>query len=640
MARSRSNPRGECIGAFCSWEARALRVSSQWLAARAHSTEIAPQSGGAEPGQRLPAGYLHSLNASAGRRRFLIGLGAFGTVLVTWAVLAGMALLSARREIREALRAIDVVRTKAGPDVVQSGVPAELLRARDLFARAHRRVDGALLAPAQVVPVAGRQLRSVRALSEAANEVATVVAAGIAEAQPLLSEPAESTAQRASAMRRLGELAGRTRSRLRQVRLGPERGLVGPLGRSRQRLARELGDARVALRKTEVGATALAGMVLGPRRYLLLAANNAEMRAGSGMFLSAGELETSPQGIALNDMKSVTDIPIPADSVPLTGDLADRWGWLRPNVEWRNLMASPRFDASAPVAARMWLAAGHRPVEGVVALDPAALGELLAAIGPVDVDGRRFSEDNVEEELFHLQYLRFPENTSERREQLASIAKAVFSALDQRDWPVARLAAGLASAARGRHLMVWSDRVEEQSVWTLLGVDGSLRHDSVLLSVLNRGGNKLDYFLSIAADVKVAPVGKETEVTVALHLENRVPEGEPTYVAGPHGGTGVGEGVYLGIVALDVPAAAYQGRFDGVDQLAVAGRDGPCQVMGFQIALPRGARRTIVGRFRLPGRSGTVRVEPSARVPPVRWQRGRSAWSDESSHVFTWGKIA
>jgi hypothetical protein len=414
---------------------------------------------------------------------------------------------------------------------------------------------------------------------------------------------------------------------------------VPPLARARNRLAVEVAEVQGGLDKAAVGASAVADILTGPRRYLLFAANNAEMRAGAGMFLSAGELETGPDGIVLNDMKTVNDIPLPPEGPPLTGDLADRWGWLRPNLDWRNLMTSPRFDASASLAAQMWTASGHRPVDGVIALDPAALGGLLGAIGPVEVDGRQVSQDNVEDEMLHEQYLRFPdEATPERREELGGIARAVFAALDRGDWSVSRLATGLASAGNGRHLLMWSTSPAEQSAWTALGVDGSLGADSLLLSVLNRAGNKLDYFLPVRAEVGLAAVGRDTEVTVTVHVANKVPEGEPTYVAGPHIDSGVGEGVYLGILTLDLPGAAFDAGFDGVDQLAVAGADGPCQVIGFQLTLPRGAEQTVVARFRLPGNAGSIRVEPSARVPAVAWHLDRSGWSDTAAKLLTWAK--
>ena len=570
------------------------------------------------------------------RRRPLLLVGG---LVAAWVVGVGIALLSAHHEIRSGLRAVDSARSKANASTVVEGrLLPELREARSRFATAHGRVDGPLMAPARLLPFACRPLRSVRALSAAATKVADVAIAGMDDAQPVPAEPGGSHAARAASARRLGELAGRAETQLRGIELGPRVGLLSPLARARNRLGNQVAEIRDALAKGAKGGAAVADLLQGPRRYLVFAANNAEMRAGSGMFLSAGELETGPQGLHLSPMRTVTEIPIPEGAVPLTGDLAARWGWLEPNREWRNLMLSPRFDANAALAAQMWVAAGNRPVDGVMVLDPAALGGLLRGTGPVEVEGRRYTQGNIEEELLHAQYVRFPANddTPERREGLGKIAAAIFTALDAGRWSLANLAAGLADVSGGRHVLMWASDPSEQAAWQALEVDGALHPDSLLLSVQNRGGNKLDWFLRVQAEMTVASVENETEVTVTVQLENQVPTGEPRYVAGPHRLSGVGEGVYVGLLTLNLPGTAHDGRFEGVEQLAVQGDDGPSRVLGFQFELPRGAQRTVVARFRLPVRAGAVRVEPSARVPATAWRTGSTTWRDTSVKVVSW----
>ena len=197
------------------------------------------------------------------------------------------------------------------------------------------------------------------------------------------------------------------------------------------------------------------------------------------------------------------------------------------------------------------------------------------------------------------------------------------------------LASGLADAAGGRHLLMWAAEPSEQSAWQALGVDGALRPESLLVAVQNRGGNKLDRFLHVAAELSVTSVGDESEVTLTLNLRNEAPVGEPQYIVGPHALSGVGEGVYVGILTVSFPGDASGGRLDGVDTLAVEGADGPSQVMGFQFELPRGGERTVVARFRLPSRGPILKVEPSARVPAIAWRSGALAWSDTSAKILS-----
>jgi hypothetical protein len=314
---------------------------------------------------------------------------------------------------------------------------------------------------------------------------------------------------------------------------------------------------------------------------------------------------------------------------------------LAPNVEWRNLMLSPRFDVSAALAAQMWVALGHQPVDGVMALDSIALQNLLVATGPVTADGRRIDESTVVDELLHDQYLRFDtqlvDQNNQRREELGAIAAATFDSLSRGGWSRPALADGLASAASGRHIMMWSRDPNEQAGWHALTVDGSLSSNSLMVSILNRGGNKLDYFLYAAANITFAAHGGDTAVTVKISLDNQVPPGEPVEVAGPDSLTGAAGGVYVGILSLTMPGGATDGHFDGVDELAVAGHDGPTEVMGFPFELDPGRQRTIVAHFLVPGSSGSLHVEPSARVLGIAWTASNGLrWSDGTAQTVTW----
>jgi hypothetical protein len=577
--------------------------------------------------------------ASTRRRRRWWTAGAVLGLCVGWAAFVASTLLGANRDVRSGLRAMEAAQDKADAEAIIEGrLLPELRTAGRRFASAHDAVGSPVLLPLRVLPVIGRQLRSVEALTRAATVVTDIAIAGITEAQPVLAGRGGDPAARAQHTRLLADVARRADMQLGDIELGPDEGLVPALARARDRLADEVGEVRATLAKATVGATALADILAGPRRYLLLAANNAEMRAGSGMFLSAGELESNGVSLKTNNVRTLTEIPVPQGTVPLTGDLADRWGWLAPNVEWRNLMTSPRFDVAAPLAAQMWVAAGNRPVDGVIAVDPVALRAVLSATGPVEADGRRIDETNVERELLHAQYERFPdfEDKPERREGLGMIAEAAFSALDRGSWSLPRLGSELARAASGRHLLVWSAHPAEQAAWRELGVDGTLGADSLLVSVLNRAGTKMDYFLHVNGRLAVRAIGEETEVVVTLDVENRVPTGQPRYVSGPVSRSGAGEGEYLGILTLNMPKAARQASVEGGRELAVLGSDGPTEVIGFQFKLPRGARESFVARFRLPAREGTLRIEPSARVPLIRWSTDAGSWTDTGPRLLTW----
>ena len=287
---------------------------------------------------------------------------------------------------------------------------------------------------------------------------------------------------------------------------------------------------------------------------------------------------------------------------------------------------------TGPLAARMWEARGGGPVDGVLALDVGALRATLAVIGPVDVNGRHVTSDNVDELLLHQQYVEHAEDPDQatRREELGQIARAVVDAIQDRQWSVADMARELGAAARGRHILAWSNRAGEQDAWRSAGVDGAVDTNSVLVGILNRGGNKLDRFLQVEATLDVAPAGatgagdtqgsgREAVLRVVLH--NTVPRGEPQYVAGPEGDSGLVEGEYGGIVAVTLPGPVSQAGVQGYDTYAAVGRDGPSYVVAPAVRLARGASVTLELRFTLPPGSGRC---ASSRRPGCRRCRGAS----------------
>lgn len=550
----------------------------------------------------------------------------FLVLLVAWLVACGLILRQGRGHADEGLTAIRAAeRRLSADDLLEARALAPLEAARDAFRLARQRFSSPIVAPLGFLPVAGRQLRSARALAVAAAEAAAVAADAVTEARDVLGRPRDSGSERVAFLASLGRIATRTDRALAAIDLGPGKALVGPLARARADLGNRLSDVRDDLRDAGQVATGLAKLLGGGGRYLLLAANNAEMRAGSGMFLGAAELNFADGQVSLGAYRPTGEMVLDAGRAPVVGDgdLAERWGWLHPEQEWRNLALSPRFPASAQLAARMWRAGGGQPVTGVIALDPLALQALLAATGPVRVGDATVTDENVVAMLLHDQYAGLSADSdagnAARQEQLGVIASAVVAAINAGSSDLPRLADGLAAAARGRHLLAWSADAAQQRMWAVAGVDGTLGDDSLLVSVLNRGGNKLDQFLQVAARLGTATSGSPANGELVVTLRNGTPEGESQYVAGPHPGLNVGSGDYVGMVSINLPGFARDVTVDGDPELAALGPDGPTTVVAWPVRVDRGASATFTVRFGLPAGAVPVWVEPSARVPAVRW---------------------
>lgn len=573
----------------------------------------------------------------AGKRR--------GAVLVivavaAWLAVAAGTLVAAGASARAGRAALEEVRAGATVSSLDAGQEVARLRAAEAhFDTARARVRSLVVSPLRALPVIGRQLRSVDHLTHAGAVVAGTAADGLDQVQERLEGGLPSGPERATLLADLAEVAGAAEDRLRGVDLGPDEALVGPLAEGRAEAAGELAELVDSAGRARVAAEGLAELFAGDSTQLLLLGNNAEMRAGSGMFLTVGTVQIRDGRLSVGEIVPSFELLLP-ESVPIEGDLADRWGWLEPGREWRNLGVTPRFDVTAPLAARMWAAARGQEVDGVLAVDVLALQALLAAVGPIEVEGEQIDADNVVQDLLHDQYVDFdlddPANQEARRERLAGVARATLEALERPELDGRLLAQELAKAARGRHLLAWSARPEVQQGWEALDVDGALDGDELMLALVNRGGNKLDPYLRVNADLEVAPGSERTAVSVELRLENVVSADEPAYILGPTPPLQVAPGTYVGLVAATLPGTAKFGRFDGFDGLAVAGPDGPTRVVAVPVEIPRGETRTLTLRFELPLGPRPLEVLASARYPTMSWRAGDQAWNDDHSERLKW----
>ena len=576
------------------------------------------------------------------RRRHPRALDVVLLVVVVWLLVCGATLRRARSEAERGIDAVERAEDMVSPGELVDGAALEPLgEAGAAFGRARRDLDSPALLPLKVLPVVGRQVRSARALTAAATDIASLGVRAVGEVGDALDQPRGTGPERVTLLRRLGEAAAKFSGELSDIDLGPDRALVGPLAERRTELADRLGDVRDAMGKGATVAAGLADLLAGPGRYLLLGANNAEMRAGSGMFLSIGVLSFADGTMTLSDFRPTGDVTLEDGTGPPIedADLAARWGWLDPNIEFRNLAASPRFPPNAALAARMWAARGEPAVDGVLALDPVAVRGLLSATGPVTIGGRTVSEDDVVQLLLHDQYATIESGNdpdqAARREMLGLIALATFEAVQQEGADVAALATALGDAAAGRHLLAWSPERDRQEMWEVAGVAGRLEERSLAVGVLNRAGNKIDPFLHVEARLDVEPAGEGSRAELRVVLRNATPEGESPYVAGLRQVEGVRPGDYRGLLSLTLPGFVDDVVIEGDPPLAAVGPDGPTNVVALPLLIERGATVTSVVRFRLP-RTGSLVVEPSARVPAVRWSAEGQSWESGPRHQVRW----
>jgi hypothetical protein len=546
-----------------------------------------------------------------------------GVAWMAWAVHAADA---GRDHLLEA-------RTTLTPNDLLAGTGTDLvLAAQDDFERAESRASSPVAAPLRILPGVGDQVASIEAMAAAAADVSKVAANAIEEASAELNVAVPTGEGRVALLRDVADVAERASARVAVVELGPSAGLLGPVRTARDELTTELTEVEITMLNLRDAALGMADVFQGPSTYLLMAANNAEMRAGSGMFLSLGVLTFEDGQLAVSEMQPSGELVLD-EGVPYTDpDLEARWSWAEPDREWRNLAMSPRFPAFAEMASRMWEEQQGEPVDGVLAVDPFALQALLGAVGPVEVEGEQVTADSVVPLLLHDQYVGLdadddPDDDQEgRRATLSEVAEAVVARFDVASPDLAALAEGLRTAGSARHLLLWSDDRSLERVWDDVGVGGAIDGDDLYLSVDNYGQNKLDQFLEVSGEIDVDPGPDGTEVVLRAALRNETPQGEPGYITGEAPTDDKPPGTYAGLVTFTLPEAA---ELAPETRFSVFGPDGESQVVSEEVLILPGDQATVEVRFRLPPEVTAFEVGPSARFPAITWREGDQTWSDD-----------
>lgn len=257
-------------------------------------------------------------------------------------------------------------------------------------------------------------------------------------------------------------------------------------------------------------ATAVLPMMLGgdgPRDYLLVFQNNAEIRAGGGGLPGAyaiihaedGKLAMTQQG-GPRDFGGELEEPI----LPLSEAELEVYD-TQLGTYFQDANFTPDFPRAAELMAARWQQTFDRELDGVVSLDTVAMSYLLEGTGPVTVDGVTYTADNAVKELLNTTYVEL--DPAEQDARFEKVAAAVFTAVTGDLASPLGLAKGLGRAAdEGRFLVnAFDPSVQEQIAGTrvageLAGDDGSTPHVDIGLN--DATAAKMSYYLRYDASVR------------------------------------------------------------------------------------------------------------------------------------------
>jgi hypothetical protein len=566
-------------------------------------------------------------------------LAPLGLLVLAWLAVCAVTVADAYGKLRGGVGAITQVKANLHTSTLEDGQTAVPLRlAVGRFGSADSLLSEPWMAPLDVAPYVGRQLHSARSLASAAHSLTAAGSTALDRTQALLRSPLYTPAARAALLTELRPVVTPLATKIDHIDLGPSDALFPTLASKRATFAGDLARLRDDLDRGSAALQATTDLINGPRTYLVFAANNAEMRAGSGDYLEVGTLTSSRGSLTFGSFSPTDELANPASTVPLTGDMATLWGDLSPQKDYRDLSLTPQFPANAALAAQMWQAQTGQKVDGVLVVDVDGLRSILSATGPVSAGGQTVDAASVDELLLEQQYVGQDgdgTSTDARHDQLGVLAATIFDQLQGSGTSVTSLATALAQAAAGRHLVAWSSNPSIETAWQASGAGGTVAPDGVLLSLINDDANKLDPYQQIAARLTTARDGRDTRLTVAVTFTNQTPPGLSSYAA--QGGDGaLPAGSYVGTATLDFPGTAGLARVDRA-AVAVQGHDYGSDVIGVPVQLTPGQSTTVTWTFVLSGAHGQVLIEPSARVPPVTWQGPHGMlFTDADAHAVAW----
>ncbi|WP_089154163.1 DUF4012 domain-containing protein [Micromonospora sp. NBS 11-29] len=452
-------------------------------------------------------------------------------------------------------------------------------------------------------PYAGDDLSAVRQISVAVDDLARLAFPALLRVDLASLVPSHERLD----VRRLRALSGEISAADRAVRGTAERLRTVPTAG----LMRQVRDAVAALR-TELdqlgGLTSAAdrGVRLlppllgadGPRSYLLVSQNPAELRATGGMFGAYAVLGADDGRVRLAAQGNAADLTSFSPPLAVEPETRRLWNDL-PGIFPADVNLSPDFPTAAALYREMVRRRTGVAVDGVLAVDPVVLSYLLGVIGPVAVpDGPELVGSTAVRTLLSDSYRDL--KVREQDEYFARAASEVFTALFTRTVEPRALLTVFSRSIRERRILFWSARPEEQRVLAGSQLAGQLPERDAVPTVgvfLNDGsGAKLGYYLRFSAALTVGdcqPDGRR-ELRLRITVHSTAPRSGLTKSVT---GLALAGDKYTArtFVSVHTPTggAVLTGRLDGRGTAMGSGTDRRRQVAVANVEVGPGQTRTL-----------------------------------------------
>lgn len=494
------------------------------------------------------------------RRRVVIAIVAVLVALVIAAGAGGFALYRSAQSVQDQARsALSLVSGIQGK--VTSGdfasLPDDVRQVDELCASIQDEVSSPLWTAATFIPVVGGDVDAARTLVDVLADVSSgalvPIADNLAEATPgklLQDGTINVSAVQALADSVAGSAAVLDDANERVQAIGDTHiSQVTELVDTAKSGFAALSGAVDAAEKVAPVLSQMLGAGGQTRTYLIVAENNAEIRALGGFSGAAGILTVTDGTIDLQEFESTQTLRNsggPTDQIQISDE---EMLLFQPDGETLNFTAGdsffvPDFPRGSELTRTIW-AINHdgQTVDGVFAIDPVFLQYMLQLVGGVTaIDGTQVDGTNAAQVLLSDVYWHYPTDGQMQDAVFASVASAAFDKLvgGLGDLDFAQLIEAVGRGASEGRLLIWMADEAEETAIREVGVDGSLPTDpadpETGVYVNNYSYSKLDWYLDLNVEKSSGIKSGDGSVTYSMKvtLTNTMTEEEaqnlPAYV--------------------------------------------------------------------------------------------------------------
>lgn len=282
----------------------------------------------------------------------------------------------------------------------------------------------------------------------------------------------------------------------------------------------------------------------GPKNYLLLLKTNSELTTQGGFALQKSVItlvDGKPQMSELTDNHDFRWLNSP---VSITSESLEFYG-AGANYDIAAFTQFANFSETGSASAQGYESQTGVHIDGVISMDPVALGYLLAGTQEVQLSsGDVINSQNAASLLLHDIYLRFPNDETDAGSNafFAEAVSAIQDAFLSKPIDPVAIFDGFSKAISEHRIQMWSPEEKVQAVYKKLGAEGDLPTNNeqkvVFGSYLTDRsfGTKMDYFVSAETNISVnrckasQPIRYKVTTKITNNVNADAATSFPTYV--------------------------------------------------------------------------------------------------------------